>query len=84
MKFFMSKHVYICLFRPAPAAHGGSQASDPRGATAAGLRQSHSNARSGHVCNLCHSSQQHRILNPRSEARDQTCVLMDTRQMRFP
>ena len=28
------------------------------------------------VCDLHHSSQQHRILNPPSEARDQTCVLM--------
>jgi len=30
-----------------------------------------------HVCTLHHSSWQHRILNPLSEARDQTCVLMD-------
>ena len=31
-----------------------------------------------HVCNLHHSSQQHRIPNPLSEAKDQTCILMDT------
>ena len=30
------------------------------------------------ICNLYHSSQQHRILNELSEARDQTCILMDT------
>ena len=30
------------------------------------------------VCDLQHSSQQHQILNPLSEARDQTRVLMDT------
>ena len=30
-----------------------------------------------HVCNLSHSSRQHWILNPLSEARDCTCVLMD-------
>ena len=29
-----------------------------------------------HVCNLHHSSQQHGILNPLSEARDHTCNLM--------
>ena len=29
-----------------------------------------------HVCNLQHSSQQHRILNPLSKARDRACVLM--------
>ena len=40
-------------FRAAPAAHGGSQARGPIGATAADLRQ---------------SSRQRRILNPLSEA----------------
>ena len=30
------------------------------------------------ICDLHQSSQQRRILNPLSEARDQTCVLMDT------
>ena len=32
------------------------------------------------ICDLCHSSQQCWILNPMSEARDQTCILMDTSQ----
>ena len=37
------------------------------------------------VCNLQHSSRQlQRILNPLSEARDGTCVLMDASQIRFP
>ena len=30
------------------------------------------------VCDLHHSSRQHWILNPLSEARDHTCVLVDT------
>ena len=30
-----------------------------------------------HVCNLCHSSQQHQILNSLSKAWDQICILMD-------
>ena len=30
-----------------------------------------------HVCNLHHSSRQLQILNPLSEARDRTCILMD-------
>jgi len=34
-----------------------------------------------HICNLHHSSYQCRILNPLSEPGDQTCVLMDTRQV---
>ena len=37
-----------------------------------------------HVYNLHHSSQQHQILNPVSEARDRTCVLMDTSQVLYP
>ena len=35
------------------------------------------------VCSLHHSSQQRRTLNPPSEARDQTCVLMDACQIHF-
>ena len=35
------------------------------------------------VCDLHHSSQQHQILNPLSEARDWTCIPMDTSQIRF-
>ena len=36
-----------------------------------------------HICDLPHSSRQRRILNPLSEARDQTCVLMATSQVRY-
>ena len=35
------------------------------------------------VCNLYHSSQQCRIPNPLSEARDRPCILTDTSQIRF-
>ena len=35
---------FVCLFRAAPVAYGGSQASDQIGAVAASLCQSHSNA----------------------------------------
>ena len=35
------------------------------------------------VCDLHHSSQQCQILNPQSEARDWTCVLMDTSWTHF-
>ena len=34
-----------------------------------------------HVCNLHHSSWQCQILNPLGEARDRTCILMDTSQV---
>ena len=38
--------IYFCFSRAAPTAYGGSQARGPVGATAAGLRHSHSKARS--------------------------------------
>ena len=36
------------------------------------------------ICNLHHSSGQHRILNPLSEVRDGTCILMDTSWVHNP
>ena len=36
-----------------------------------------------HICDLHHRSQQCWILNPLSEAGDQTCILMDADQIRF-
>ena len=35
------------------------------------------------ICDLHHGSQQQWILNPLMEARDWTCILMDTRQIHF-
>ena len=35
------------------------------------------------LCHLHHSSWQHQILNPLTEARDQTHTLMDTSQVRY-
>ena len=51
-----------CLFRAVPTAYGSSQARGLIGATTAGLH---------------HSSLQCQILNPLSEARDQSCILVD-------
>ena len=36
-----------------------------------------------HVCDVHHSSRQHWILNLLGEARDQTCVLIDTSHIYF-
>ena len=35
------------------------------------------------VCDLHHSSQQHRLPDSLSKVRDQTCILMDTGRIRF-
>ena len=57
---------FFFLFRAAPTAYGSSQARRQIGAKVAGLH---------------HSSQHRQILNPVSEARDQTHVLMDASQV---
>ena len=36
-----------------------------------------------HICDLHHSTRQCQIFNPLSEARDRTCVLMDTSWSRY-
>ena len=73
-KFFF---FFFLLFRAAPAAYGSAQARGQIGqllayATATATRDL------SRVCDLYPSSWQHRILNPLSEARDQTHILMDT------
>ena len=52
---------------------------DQIGAEDAGLCHSHNNARS--EPHLQPTPQQHQILNPRSKARDQTQIFMDTSQV---
>jgi len=64
-------------------AYGSSQARGRIGAVAAGLHHSHNNAGSSRICDLYQRSGQHWILNPLSDARDQTCVLMDTSQVHY-
>ena len=65
------------LFRAAPTAYGSSRARGQIKGGAAGLRQSHSSGIQV-LSDLHHSSRQQWILNPLSEARDSTCILMDT------
>ena len=75
--------VFFCRFRAPAAAYEGSQARGLIGAVAAGLCQIHSNARSEPVCDLHHSSEQRRILNPLREARDGTHNLTVPSRIRF-
>ena len=62
----------------APAAYGSSPARGeselqlPASATATAMLDL------SHICNLCHSSRPCWVLNPLSEARDQTHILTDT------
>ena len=70
-------------FRAAPVAYGSSQARGHIGAIATGLHHSHSNT--GFELHLRPTPQlrQRQILNPLSKARDQTHILMETRQVRY-
>ena len=66
-------------------ACGDSQARGLIGAAAAGLCYSHSHSNAGlsRIFDLHHSSQEHQILNPLSNTRDQTHNLMVPSQIRF-
>ena len=80
--------VGFCLFfwffsEPALMAYGSSQARGQIRARAAGLGYSHSNSGFWAESDLHYSSQQRRIPDPLSKARDQTRILMDTSQVRF-
>ena len=81
-------HICVCvrvcvLFRAAPAACGGSQARGPIGATAAGLHQSHSNARSDPCLRRAPQLTAPSDPYPVSEARDRTRKLMVPSEIRF-
>ena len=62
-------------------AYGSSQGRGLIGAQAYATATATQNP--SRVCDLRHSSQQHQILNPLIEARDRTCILMDTSQICF-
>ena len=78
-------HPHLCfsffIFTATSMACGSSQARGRIRAAPAGLRCSHSNAGSSHICDLCHSLGQCWILNPLSKVADGTRILMDTSQI---
>jgi len=67
--------LYIYIYAT-PMAYRSSQA---RGQIGARAEQDPS-----HICYLYHNSLQYQILDPLSQARDQTCILMDTSWVHFP
>ena len=69
---------FFLLFRATAVAHGISQVRGLIRAVVAGLYHSHSNAGSKPHLRRTPHSEQCQILNPLSEARDRTYVLMDT------
>ena len=74
---------FFWLLRATPVTYGGSQPRGPIRAVAAGLHHSNSNARSESCLDLHPSSRQCWILNPLSEARNQTSILLGAGQVHF-
>ena len=70
--------VFVCFFRVEPVAHGGSRARGQIRDVATTTARPDPSL----VCDLHHSSRPCRILNPLSEARDRTWVLVDTSRVR--
>ena len=68
----------------APAAYGSSQARALIGAIAADLTTATATRDPSHICNLPRSSQQRRICNLLSEARNRTCILREIHQVHNP
>ena len=73
----------FCPFRATPMAYGGSQARGPIGVAATGLTTATATPDPSRIFDLQHSSWQRQILNPLSEARDQTHNLMAPSWIRF-
>ena len=68
---------FFFFFRAVLTTYRSSQARGGIGATAASLHYSHGNTDPSQSCHL------HQTPNPLSKARDQTCSLMVTSQIRF-
>ena len=73
--------VCFCLFRATSLAYGSSQTRGQSGAAAAGLNTATAMQDLSLICDLHRSLWQHQILNPLSEARDQTHNFMDASQV---
>ena len=74
---------FFPLFRAACVAYGGSQAGSELELPLPACTTATATWDPRHVCNLHHSSWQRWLLNPLSQARDQTCILMDTSRARY-
>ena len=73
----------VFFLGPHPRPIGFPRLGGKSGAVAEGLHHSHRNARSEHIASAVYTTAHHnlRSFNPLSEARDQTCILIDTSQI---
>ena len=83
--FFFNFFCFLLyFFRVVPAAYGSSQVRVRLKVQLLAYTIPTAMQDSSHVCDLQHTSWQPWVLNPLSEARDQTCILMDTSQGHNP
>ena len=75
--YFILFYYFFLLFRATLIAYGSSQVRGQIGATATGTAMQDPSG----ICDLYHSSRQRWVLNPLSEARDQTHILMNPSQI---
>ena len=79
--------MYFLLFRATLAAYGVPRLRVPLELQLLAYTTAYTTATAtpdpSHVCNLHHTSRQHWILNPPSEARDGTHILMDTSRVHY-
>ena len=74
---------FLVIFRAAPMAYGGSQDRGQIGAASAGLHHSPQQHQIQATSVTCTTAVPSNVLNPLSKARDRTCVLVDTSQVRY-
>ena len=75
---YLSFFVVVVLFMATPVAYGSSWAGVKLELHLQAYAIAMAPTDLSCVCELCHSLWQRHIFNPLSEARDQTCILMDT------
>ena len=75
---------FFFLFRAAPAAHESSQATGQISTAVEAYATGTAIPGLSHMFEVQGTMQQHRILNPLSEARDRTLILMETMSASSP
>ena len=79
--YFTQVNTFFFFLRAAPVVYGSSLASGQIWAAAAAYATATATRDLSLKCNLCWGLQQCQILNPMSEARDRTHILMDASQV---
>ena len=80
--YYLSLFFFFYLFRATPVTYGSSQAKDPMELQLPGYTTATGTWNSNQICDLKHSSWQCQM-DPLSEARDWTSILIDTSWIPF-